>query len=109
MEPLFNSDLSLQQPGLGLLSNKQAKPSPAEGGTGDLLGNFSTLLRDRLEGVDAAQKQAEAMVADYAVGRPVELHEVVASVEQAQLSLEMATLVRNKLVNAYQELTHLQF
>ena len=55
-----------------------------------------------------AQKNADALAMQVATGQPVELHEAIIAMEQADLSLRMAMQVRNKLVEAYQEVMRMQ-
>ena len=38
-----------------------------------------------------------------ATGQPVDIHEVMLNTEQASLGFSMALQVRNKLIDAYQE------
>ena len=39
-----------------------------------------------------------------AAGEPIDIHEVMLNTEQASLGFSMALQVRNKLVDAYQEI-----
>jgi len=52
--------------------------------------------------------RASALLSAFAVGEPVSSHELVIAMEQAKLSVQLAVEVRNRLVDAYQELTRLQ-
>ncbi|WP_395608106.1 flagellar hook-basal body complex protein FliE [Pseudomonas sp. B22129] len=52
--------------------------------------------------------QATALLSSYAVGENVAPHDLVMAMEQAKLSLQLAVEVRNRLVDAYQELARLQ-
>jgi flagellar hook-basal body complex protein FliE len=45
---------------------------------------------------------------DLAAGKPVELHEVMISLEKARLSVQTFVQVRNKLVESYQDLMRMQ-
>ena len=47
-------------------------------------------------------------MAQLAAGEPVELHDVMIAMEEADLSLRLALQVRNKLVEAYQEIQRMQ-
>ncbi|MHA6194749.1 flagellar hook-basal body complex protein FliE [Pseudomonas wadenswilerensis] len=51
---------------------------------------------------------ASELLSAYAVGENIAPHELVMAMEQAKLSLQLAVEVRNRLVDAYQELTRLQ-
>lgn len=52
--------------------------------------------------------EANELLAAYASGENVSPHELVMAMEQARLSLQLAVEVRNRVVDAYQELTRLQ-
>jgi flagellar hook-basal body complex protein FliE len=47
-------------------------------------------------------------VRQLAVGEPVNLHQVMVQLERAKLQLELVVQVRNKLLDAYQDLMKMQ-
>ncbi|WP_313119110.1 flagellar hook-basal body complex protein FliE, partial [Proteiniclasticum ruminis] len=47
-------------------------------------------------------------VSDFAAGKTDDLHNVMIGVEEARLSMELAVQVRNKIIEAYKELTQMQ-
>jgi len=51
---------------------------------------------------------AETAMQSLASGRPVELHEVMISLERARLSVQTFVQVRNKLIESYQDLMRMQ-
>lgn len=64
-----------------------------------------------LAGVSQLEQQSESAstaLASYAVGGEVAPHELMIAMEQAKLSLQFAVEVRNRVVEAYQELARLQ-
>lgn len=64
-----------------------------------------------LSGVSQLEQQSETAataLASYAVGGDVAPHELMIAMEQAKLSLQFAVEVRNRVVEAYQELARLQ-
>lgn len=65
---------------------------------------FAEALRNLLEEVRAHDAQATALKQRLLMGEPVELHEVLLAVEKAHLSFQMLLAVRNRLLEAYQEL-----
>lgn len=78
------------------------------GGAGAAADSFGSLLRDSLTQLDALQKQADSNVARLAMGESVDLHDVTIGLEQASLGFQLVTQVRNKLVEAYQEISRMQ-
>ncbi|MBX2861840.1 MAG: flagellar hook-basal body complex protein FliE [Vampirovibrio sp.] len=76
--------------------------------SGGLLQTFGDIIQQQMDELNRLQANADEAVQTYSVGGPVELHDVIMSVEKANISLELATQVRNKLVSAYQEISRMQ-
>ena len=69
---------------------------------------FSSLLTDSLKAVNETQQAAGAQAAAYEAGEPgADLTQVMISLQKASLSFQAMTEVRNKLVNAYQEVMNM--
>lgn len=72
----------------------------------------STSFGDTLKGLVNNVSDQQDVAADYAQrfarGEPVELHQVMASAEEASISLEMLVQVRNKFQDAYRSLIGMQ-
>jgi flagellar hook-basal body complex protein FliE len=78
-------------------------PKPA--GDGDGFGNMLAEQIGKLADMQAeGAQQAQAL----ATGQAEDVSQVVMAVERASLSLSMAATVRNKAVEAYQELFRMQ-
>ncbi len=70
---------------------------------------FSDFLSDTLGKVDLSQQQADALAKRLASGdKSVNMHEVMIAMQTATLSLQETIQVRNKIVNAYQEIMNMQ-
>jgi flagellar hook-basal body complex protein FliE len=83
-----------------------ALPIPgSDGGQGKSFGDF---LVQALGEVNQAQQTAGSTVQAFAKGAPIDIHQVMIALEQAGTSLALATQVRNKMVEAYQEVMHTQ-
>jgi flagellar hook-basal body complex protein FliE len=63
-------------------------------------GSFKDTLAQALGEVQGAQESGNDAVAAFLRGDPVELHDVMAAVEEAGLALEMLIEVRNRVVDA---------
>ena len=77
-----------------------------DGPTGNVaaLGDaVSQAVTNRLEQVSASQSTAQANVQELMTGGDIELHNVILSTERAQLELQFTMQLRNKLLEAYQE------
>ena len=69
---------------------------------------FSTLMRDAVREVTAAQNAAQAQAQAFQMGdRSVSIEQVMISMQQASLSFQGMVAVRNKLVEAYREISSL--
>lgn len=65
---------------------------------------FAGLLRDAVSQANRLELQAQALDARLALGEPVDLHKVVIASEQAALALDLVVQVRNRAIEAYQEI-----
>ncbi|MBE3598028.1 MAG: flagellar hook-basal body complex protein FliE [Limnochordaceae bacterium] len=69
---------------------------------------FSEVLRDAIEQVNALQLQAQDAAEALARGDVQDVHQVSLAIERAQLALELTVAVRNKVLEAYQEVSRMQ-
>jgi flagellar hook-basal body complex protein FliE len=63
--------------------------------------SFADTLKRAIGEVSTQQDTAQDYVQRFVRGEPVELHQVMAAAEEAQLSLEMLVELRNKMMDAY--------
>jgi flagellar hook-basal body complex protein FliE len=69
---------------------------------------FASLMQQQIGDVNASVGAAESAMRDLAAGKPVQLHEVMISLERARLSVQTFVQIRNKLVESYQDLMRMQ-
>lgn len=69
---------------------------------------FANLFARQLSELNATLGAAETAMSDLAAGKPVELHEVMISLERARISVQTFVHVRNKLVESWQDLMRMQ-
>ncbi|MCS7241162.1 MAG: flagellar hook-basal body complex protein FliE [Candidatus Caldatribacterium sp.] len=69
---------------------------------------FADTLWQALEEVDNLQKEADAAILDVALGKEENLHRAIIALERANLALGLAVQVRNKVIEAYQEIMRMQ-
>lgn len=88
--------------GIGL---SQAFPA-ADTGTGKAapVESFSKFLGEMVDKVNQTQFAADKAVQQLATGESKGLHEVMIAMEKSSLSFQFLTQVRNKAVEAYQEI-----
>ena len=77
---------------------------PAKG----VMESFATVLANALQDTNEAFKSADDKAAKLVAGESVDLHQVLIGMESANLSFGLAVQVRNKLLEAYQEVVRMQ-
>jgi len=70
--------------------------------------SFGKVVEKSLASLNELQLNANDSVNQLASGESVELHDVLIAVEEAAISLQLAMQVRNKLLDAYQEISRIQ-
>jgi flagellar hook-basal body complex protein FliE len=70
---------------------------------------FSDLLTDAVGQVNALQGQAHTAVEGLMTGSGVDVHQAMIATQKADMAFEMALAVRNKAVQAYQQVMGMQF
>lgn len=70
--------------------------------------SFANMLTDQVGSLNDLQNQAADQSQALATGKATDVASVVSTVEQAALSMQLAVQVRNKVVDAYQELMRMQ-
>jgi flagellar hook-basal body complex protein FliE len=69
---------------------------------------FSTWLDEQIRTANTEIISADDSVRRLAVGEPVNLHQVMVQLERARMQFELILQVRNKLLDAYQDLLRMQ-
>lgn len=70
--------------------------------------SFADMLTQGVEATDAKLAAADKLLAQAAVDDSIPLHQVTYALEQARISLELMVQVRNRLVDAGQQLMNMQ-
>ena len=97
--------LSLLRATAAQAGGRPAEAPPAAAGGVD----FAQVLKNSIEQVSQTQRQAETMSAKFAAGEgDANLHEVMISLQKANLSFQEMVQVRNKLVTAYNDVMNMQ-
>jgi flagellar hook-basal body complex protein FliE len=72
-------------------------------------GEFMKTLQDAMSEVGDLQSQADARVGQLINGNGQDVHSAMIAVEKASLAFDMMVQVRNKIVQAYQQVSGMQF
>jgi flagellar hook-basal body complex protein FliE len=99
---MSNSIQALPQPEFNAPINNQ---QPSKAGTG----GFMDLLRGAIGETETLQKNAQEQVSALLNGTGQDVHSAMIEVEKADLSFQLMMQVRNKIVQAYQEISRLNF
>ena len=71
-------------------------------------GSFAETLKNKLDEVNEKQLESEKATESFIKGESTDIHEVMIKTEEAKLSLQLAVQIRNKIVEAYQEINRMQ-
>lgn len=74
----------------------------------DVVSSFSSLLQNKLDEVNNQQINANNSINEFVQGDRNDVANVMLDAEQAKMSLELAVQIRNKFVEAYQEINRTQ-
>ncbi|MBS1197794.1 MAG: Flagellar hook-basal body complex protein FliE [Proteobacteria bacterium] len=85
-------------------ASKTAESTAAPGGA-----DFAQVLQGSIDKVNQTQLQAQQMAEKLAAGdNSQNLHEVMVALQTASVSFQEMVQVRNRLVNAYQDIMNMQ-
>jgi flagellar hook-basal body complex protein FliE len=82
----------------GPQSQSKANPTP-----------FSDLMSDAVGEVDRLQDEAQRTIVGLMTGSGVDVHQATIATEKASMAFELSLAVRNKAVQAYQQVMSMQF
>ena len=80
-----------------------SKPDKKIGGS-----SFDSFFKDSLDKLNDKQVKSDELTQGLATGADVDINDVMLSGEEASMSLQLAVQIRNKVVEAVQELTRMQ-
>ena len=87
----------------------QAAATPASSNAAAPSTPFGDLLTNAIGEVNKLDDQAHAAVQGLMSGSGVDVHQAMIATEKASMSFELALAVRNKAVQAYQQVVGMQF
>lgn len=70
--------------------------------------SFADTLKDAVHSVDDLQKTADHAMASLATGKTKNIPEVLITAEKADIAMKLMVQVRNKIIEAYQEVMKMQ-
>ncbi|MCB0191853.1 MAG: flagellar hook-basal body complex protein FliE [Anaerolineae bacterium] len=73
-----------------------------------MIDNFGQILSNAINSLNQKEVTADQAIASLAAGEDVELHQVMLAMQEADVAFRFALQVRNKIVDAYQEIMRMQ-
>lgn len=97
--------ISLQQ----LASKSVVNPAGGnQTGAVDVTKSFGQFLNEALNAVQEQKEIADGLTQQFITGQISDVHSVTIAAEKASLALELTVAVRNKAIEAYQEIMRIQ-
>jgi len=87
--------------GIGGMTSGPAKPTDGA--------PFSDLLTDAIGDVTRLESEAQKTVEGLMSGSGVDVHQAMIATEKASMAFELSLAVRNKAIQAYQQMMGMQF
>jgi len=95
-------------PGMRILPAEMDYSAPARATSGEN-SSFSDMLDQAVFNVDQLQTDANQKVGAMLGGNSADVHDAMIAVQKADLSFQLMMQVRNKVIQAYQEVEKMQF
>ena len=86
----------------------QSPAVPFSGRAADQGSVFHSMFEKAVNTVEGLQTKADTAVQDFLSGNNEDVHTAIIATQRADLSFELFTQVRNKVITAYQELMRMQ-
>ena len=82
----------------------QLNANQKQAGTSD----FGKVIKGAIDRVDGMDKEADKSIMDLLQGNG-NIHETMIALQKADISMRLLLAIRNKAIEAYKEITHMQF
>ena len=69
---------------------------------------FGKVIKGAIDRVDRMDKEADKSIMDLLKGK-ADIHETMIALQKADISMRLLLAIRNKAIEAYKEITHMQF
>lgn len=69
---------------------------------------FGDMIKDAINSVDAESKNADQKVDEVVSGKSDDIPGAMVAMQKAELSFQLMTEIRNKVIQTYTELSHMQ-
>lgn len=93
---------------IGAIGGIQSLHVESASSTAHVETDFGKVLGEGLQGLNTKINASDEVLRALAAGKDIPVHEAMMVMEQAQMSLQFAVQVRNRLVSAYQQIMQMQ-
>jgi flagellar hook-basal body complex protein FliE len=76
--------------------------------TGNIINSFSQYLMNALNKTNDLKIESDNITEDFAAGRTDNIHEVMIAAEKAGIAMDFTLQIRNKILDAYNEIMRMQ-
>ncbi|MBG0778073.1 MAG: flagellar hook-basal body complex protein FliE [Desulfovibrionaceae bacterium] len=100
---------------MAALQRRQQRTATAKVATADLsvdkpvAKDFGSMVSDSIKKVNDMETDKKTSIQAFASGEEQNVHELMITLQKAGLAMSMTSAVRNKVMEAYKEVMHLQF
>ena len=105
-------DFDVEQTDFAKALDNATKASPLKDktdptGMGSFMNKIGNSIGDGLDAINRNKLEADRLQEDLAMGGPTSIHDAMIAAEKAQLSMQMAVQIRNRIINAYTEINNM--
>ena len=90
------------------ISGSSSSRTNATGSAADAQKSFAATLNEAINSVNSLQNDSNKAMQNLATGRTDNVAEVMITAEKADIALKLMVQVRNKIIDAYQEIMKMQ-
>jgi len=92
---------------INLVSSSLTEAAKAPKGE-NIVSSFGEYLKNALDNVSNLELDAQKIAEDFAAGRTDNIHQVMIAAEKADVALQFTMQIRNKILDAYNEIMRMQ-
>jgi len=92
---------------VGVSPLQQVAPASSKATPAEVTESFASFLKNAIDGVAAQEKAVHTVNDKFLIGE-ADVNDVLITATKAELSLSLTSQVRNKMIEAYQEIMRMQ-
>lgn len=105
---ISQSSQFLQSGKIDSVTSSGSALTPGQGAATDGAKSFSDTLKDAIQNVNETQKSSDKAMQSLATGKTENVADVMITAEKADIALRLMMQVRNKMIEAYQDVMKMQ-